>query len=101
MDREIAVAAVAASAPGVKGNTYAAHRTARFVLPARMPLLFPAHQVGSDGQFFAINIPAQLGDVQMLAEELGRAHTHLGVELVQRTHGKNGSLRMVGSAQST
>src|SRR5437660_7654546 len=101
MDREIAVAAVATSAPGVKGNTYAAHRTARFVLPARMPLLFPAHQVGSDGQFFAINILARLGDVEILAEELDRVHVQLGGEIVQRTHGKNGSLRMVGSAPST
>src|SRR2546425_4161257 len=98
MDREIAVAAVAASAPRVKGNTYAAHHTARFVLAARMPLLFPAHQVGSNGQFFAINILARLGDVEILAEELDRVHVQLGGEIVERTHGKNGSLRMVRSA---
>src|SRR2546430_17122776 len=101
MDREIAVAAVAAPAPRVKGNTYAAHHTARFVLAARMPLLFPAHQVGSNGQFFAINILARLGDVEILAEELDRVHVQLGGEIVQRTHGKNGSLRMVWSAPST
>src|SRR5437879_12203122 len=101
MNCEVTVAGMAATAPRVKGNTYAAHRTARFVLPARMPLLFPAHQVGSDGQFFAINIPARLGDVEILAEELDRVHVQLGGEIVQRTHGKNGSLRMVGSAPST
>src|SRR5207244_13440236 len=100
MDREIAVAAVAAPAPRVKGNTYAAHHTARFVLAARMPLLFPAHQVGSDGQFFAINILARLGDVEILAEELDRVHVQLCGEIVQRTHGKYGRLRMVASAPS-
>src|SRR6266516_6013734 len=98
MDREIAVAAVPAYAPRVKGNTYAAHRTARFVLPARMPLLVPAHQVGSNGQFFAINILARLGDVEILAEELDRVHVQLGGEIVQRTNGKNRSMRLVGSA---
>src|SRR5207247_6054999 len=82
-------------------NTYAPHRTARVVLAARMPLLFPAHQVGSNRQFFAINILARLGDVEILAEELDRVHVQLGGEIVQRTHGKNGSLRMVGSAPST
>src|SRR5947208_6681353 len=101
MDREIAVAAVPASAPRIKSNTYAAHRTARLVLPAQMPVLFPAHKVGSDGHFFAINILARLGDVEILAEELDRVHVQLGGEIVQRTHGKNGSLRMVGSAPST
>src|SRR2546428_6789418 len=101
MDREIAVAAVAASTPRVKGNTYAAHHTARFVLAARMPLLFPAHQVGSNGQFFPINILARLGDVEILAEELDRVHVQLGGEIVERTHGKNGSLRMVRSAPGT
>src|SRR6058998_3769287 len=101
MNCEIAVAAVAASTPRVKGNTYAAHHTARFVLAARMPLLFPAHQVGSNGQFFAINILARLSDIEILAEELDRVHVQLGREIVQRTHGKNRSLRMVGSAPGT
>src|SRR3989454_9270016 len=98
MNCEVTVAGMAAPAPGVKGNTYAAHHTARFVLAARMPLLFPAHQVGSNGQFFAINILARLGDVEILAEELDRVHVQLGGEIVERTHGKNGSLRMVRSA---
>src|SRR5437667_6405192 len=101
MNCEVTVAGMAATAPRVKGNTYAAHRTAKFVLPARMPLLFPAHQVGSDGQFFAINILARLGDVEILAEELDRVHVQLGGEIVQRTHGKNRSLRMAGSAPGT
>src|SRR6266566_548678 len=101
MDREIAVAAVAASAPRVKGNTYAAHHTARFVLPARMPLLFPVHQVGRNGQFIAINILARLSDIEILAEEFDGVHVQLGGEIVQRTHSKNGSLRMVRSAPGT
>src|SRR5437879_13139675 len=101
MNCEVTVAGMTAPAPRVKGNTNAAHHTARFVLPARMPLLFPAHQVGSDGQFFAINILARLGDVVISGEELDRVHVQLGGEVVQRTHGKNGSLRMVGSAPST
>src|SRR5437667_176603 len=98
MNCEVTVAGMAAPAPRVKGNTNAAHHTARFVLAARMPLLFPAHQVGSNGQFFAINILARLGDVEILAEELDRVHVQLGGEIVERTHGKNGSLRMVRSA---
>src|SRR6184192_2213179 len=77
MNCEVTVAGMAAPAPRVKGNTNAAHHTARFVLPARMPLLFPAHQVGSNGQFFAINILARLGDVEILAEELDRVHVSL------------------------
>src|SRR5207247_6968623 len=101
MNCEIAVAAVAASTPRVKGNTYAAHHTARFVLAARMPLLFPAHQVGSNGQFFPINILARLGDVEILDEEIDRVHVQFGGEFVKRTHGKNRSLRMVGSAPGT
>src|SRR5213592_721534 len=100
MNCEVTVAGMAAPAPRVKGNTNAAHHTARFVLAARMPLLFPAHQVGSNGQFFAINILARLGDVEILAEELDRVHVQLGGEIVQRTHSKNGSLRMVVSEQS-
>src|SRR5437899_11909880 len=100
MNCEVTVAGMAAPAPGVKGNTYAAHHTARFVLPARMPLLFPAHQVGSDRQFFAINILARLGDVEILAEELDRADVQLGGETVQRTHGKQGSLRTGGRGPS-
>src|SRR2546428_8244683 len=95
MNCEVTVAGMAATAPGVKGNTYAAHYTARFVLPARMPLLLPAHQVRSNGQFFAINILTRLSDIEILAEEFNRVHVQLGREIVQRTHGKNGSLRMV------
>src|SRR2546426_9298669 len=98
MNCEVTVAGMAAPAPRVKGNTNAAHHTARFVLAARMPLLFPAHQVGSNGQFFVINILARLGDVEILAEELDRVHVQLGGEIVERTHSKDGSLRMVRSA---
>src|SRR5436190_18113700 len=101
MNCEVTVAGMAAPAPRVQGNTKAAPPTASFVLAARMPLLFPAQQVGSNGQFFPINILARLGDVEILSEELDRVHVQLGGEIVQRTHGKNGSLRMVGSAPST
>src|SRR5438093_10179070 len=101
MNCEVTVAGMAAPAPRVKGNTYAAHYTARFVLPARMPLLLPAHQVRSNGQFFAINILTRLSDIEILAEEFDRVHVQLGREIVQRTHGENGSLRMVGSAPGT
>src|SRR5437016_1241675 len=95
MNCEVTVAGMAATAPRVKGNTYAAHYTARFVLPARMPLLLPAHQIRSNGQFFAINILTRLSDIEILAEEFDRVHVQLGREIVQRTHGENGSLRMV------
>src|SRR5436309_13013394 len=95
MNWEVTVAGMAATAPGVKGNTYAAHYTARFVLPARMPLLLPAHQVRSTGQFFAINILTRPSDIEILAEEFHRVHVQLRREIVQRTHAEHGSLRMV------
>src|SRR5437879_1859498 len=98
MNCEVTCAVMRAPAPRGQGNPNAAHHTARFVLAARMPLLFPAIQVWSNGLFFAINILGRVGDVEVLAEELDRVHVQLGGEIVERTHGKNGSLRMVRSA---
>src|SRR5205823_13506516 len=95
MNCEVTVAGMAATAPRVKGNTYAAHYTARFVLPARMARLLQAHQVKSNGQFFAINILTRLSDIEILAEEFDRVHVQLGRKIVQPTPGENGSLRMV------
>src|SRR5436305_7449079 len=95
MDREIAVAAVAAPAPGVEGNTHAACHTARLALPAWMPLLFPAHQVGRNGQLLAVNILTRLRDVEILAEKFDRIHVQLGREVIQGAHSNDRCLRMV------
>src|SRR5215472_898270 len=60
-----------------------------------MPFLFPAHQVGSNGQFLAVNILARLGDVEVLAEKFDRIHVQLGRELIQSAHSDDRGLRMV------
>ena len=53
MDGEIAIAGVAASAPGVHGESEAARNVAGNILAARLPFVFPAHQVGGNGKLFA------------------------------------------------
>ena len=64
MDREIAIARMAASAPGVNGKSEAAGNVAGDVLAARLPLVFPAHQVGGDGQLLAVGFLARAGHVR-------------------------------------
>src|SRR5438093_3032570 len=60
-----------------------------------MPFLLPVHQVSSDGKFLAIDLLARFGNIEILAKELHRVHVQLGSEVIQRTHGKDRSLRMV------
>ena len=60
-----------------------------------MPFLLPVHQVSSDGKFLAIDLLARFGNIEILAKELHRIHVQLGSEVIQRTHGKDRSLRMI------
>src|SRR5437660_10969977 len=98
MNCEVTVAGMAAPAPRVEGNTNAAHHTATVVLAARMPLLFPAHQVGSDRQFFTINILARLADVETLGAELDPAHLQLCSGVLEHPHGSHGPMTVVSTA---
>ena len=55
-----------------------AHTTrdvARDMLAARMPLLFPTHQIGGNAQLFTISsLPFLVDQIDVLEEELKRVH---------------------------
>src|ERR1700730_5170681 len=96
MNGQIAVARVTASAPGVEGQSHAAGAVAGSILPSRMPFLFPAHQIGSDAELFAVGILPLLREVEILAEEFHRVQVELGREVIQSAHREDRSLRMIG-----
>ena len=55
MDGQIAIAGVAASAPGVNGQSEPRlHMCPAGLVAARMPVLLPAHQFVGDGELFAV-----------------------------------------------
>src|SRR4029077_1247999 len=91
MNAEIAIARMSASTPGVNRKAYPARNTVRNVLPARMPFLFPAHQLRGDRKFVAIGL-CLFREIDVLQEELVRIHVELGGEILKRAHGEHSRL---------
>src|SRR6202030_4852848 len=96
MNGQEAVAGVTASAPGVEGQSHTAGRVARSILPSRMPFLFPAHQLGSDAELFAVGLLPLLSQVEISAEEFHRVQVELGRKVIQSAHSEDRCLRMIG-----
>ena len=59
MDGEIAIAVVAASAPGVQGEAESALDRPGRLIAARMPVLLPFHQLGGNRQLVAVDVGAR------------------------------------------
>ena len=82
----------------MKGQTDAACDIAGAILRTGVPLLVPAHQVGGNAEFFAVDILAWLGDIEVLPEEFDWIHVELGGQIIQRAHGQDRCLGVVGCA---
>src|ERR1035441_10360733 len=101
MDGEVAIAVVAATSPGVHGETKSALDIARSLVAALMPVLLPSHHPLGDGELFAIGLGARAGDFPVAADELQWIHLHLGSKVFDRRHGDKRRLGMIGRAPCT
>src|SRR5204863_8158204 len=97
VNRQIAIACMAPTAPGVERHSDTADHSFRADLWPWMPFLLPAHQIRRDAEFFAVGVLARFGKVEILPEKLHWIHVQLGREIVQRAHGEHSRLGMVGS----
>src|SRR6185437_4253353 len=90
----LAVAIVAASSPGMDGETHAALVYAR-TLPARMPGALPADEISRDLQLVAVNIRARGRESDVPQHKIQRIHVELGSSILKGAHGNEAALRMV------
>src|SRR5271157_3212493 len=94
MNGEIAVAVVTATAPGVHGEAKSTLDGPGGLVASRMPVLLPLHHLSRNRQFIAISVGALSGEFQVAGDQVHRVHVHLRRQILNRTHGDNGSLRM-------
>jgi len=68
------------------------------ILATRLPFVFPIHQVGSNGKFFAVDILSVFGrQLDVFEEEIDRIHVEFGSCVLKGAHRDYGCLWMVGS----
>src|SRR5664279_1109667 len=96
MDGEVAIAVVAATSPGVHGETETALDWAWSFVAALMPVLLPSHEVVGDCELFAVGLGARACNVEISADELQWVEVHLGGQVFDCTHGDDRRLRMIG-----
>src|SRR5687767_4846580 len=86
-----------ASAPSVNGHTQAAPNRAAPALSAQMCLLLIVDQVGSNLEFFAINVRA-ISELRVVQEKFQLIHLQCRRRIRERRHGEETTLRMIGRA---
>src|SRR5258708_23519038 len=99
MNSGFASASVSCSAPGTESETESAFDRAVARIAARMPILFPIHQLRGFLQLMLIRLAAGFGCiVDILSEQVQRIHVQLGGEILKRRAGDVTNLRMTGRA---
>ena len=97
MDRQVAVAVVPASTPGVQRQTKPLlHRTCSFV-SAGMPARLPLHELVGYIHLFGVNLRSRVEQIDVLLYEVKAVHIELRGKIVEGTHRDKAHLRVVWS----
>src|SRR5262249_25566236 len=97
-DAEIAVARVSAATPGMEREAESALYRASSLVAPRVPTIVPSHQLVGDLKFFGVDACPRLGECDVLEHEVQWIHVELGGHVVERAHGDDACLGMVGRA---
>ena len=95
MDREIAVAGVSASTPGMQREAEAALYWAIGLVAPRMPARFPLHEVVGNVEFLRIDFRAWIEQVDVLLYEIEGIHPKLRCQIIEGAHRDHAHLGMV------
>src|SRR5258708_21158416 len=99
MNSGFASAGVSCSAPGTESETESAFDRAVARIAARMPVLFPIHQLRGFLQLIPISLASGFDCiVDILGEQVQRIHVHLGGEILKRRAGDVPNLRLTAGA---
>src|SRR5438105_10278817 len=97
MDRQVAVAVVSASTPGVQRQTKPLlHWTCSFV-SAGMPARLPLHELVGYIHLFGVNLRSRVEQIDVLLYEVKGVHIELRGKIVEGTHRDQAHLRMIWS----
>src|SRR6185437_1955534 len=95
MDREIGVAVMSASAPGVQGEAEPLLHRPGGLVSAGMPARLPAHQLVRNIELFRVNLRSRIEQIDVLLHEVEGIHVQLRSKVVERAHGEHARLGMV------